>query len=317
MATGIQQAGPARKFLAAACRPDAAAASRPQTRLIALTALLTLGLMLAARFDLSAAEQELKANTSRSARDDALRSIPLEKLPSESKAKVAAVLNNATIFRRLPVQVVECEPELFDFLVRQPEVVVDIWQVMGVSKVSMDRPDDTHFRCSDGDGTNARGEFVFRNHDTQIIYAEGIYEGPLFPRPVRGQLVTVLKTASIRETNGRYYVTARLDTFLHVDNVGVEIIAKMFQGWLGHTIDHNFVEVVAFLGSVSHAAENNPQGMRRLAAKFNHVEPIRRQQFVNLTDQVAKKMSGRQLAESEDDPALAKVINMSGGPQPK
>ena len=255
---------------------------------------------------MSAAEQEIKADTSRSAHDDALRAIPLEKLPAESKTKVAAVLNNSTIFRRLPVQVVECEPELFHFLVRQPEVVVNIWQVMGVSNVSMDRPDDTHFRCSDGEGTTARGEFVFRNHDTTVLYAEGYYEGPLFPRPVRGQMVTVLKTASIRETNGRYYVTARLDTFLHVDNVGVEIVAKMFQGWLGHTIDHNFSETVSFLGSVSHAAENNPQGMRRLAAKLSQVEPSRRQQFVSLTDRVAEKMTGVQLAES-DDPALAKV----------
>ncbi len=133
-----------------------------------------------------------------------------------------------------------------------------------------------------------------------------------FLAPCAARWLRCLKTAAIRETNGRYYVTARLDTFLHVDNVGVEIIAKMFQGWLGHTIDHNFGEAVAFLGSVSHAAENNPQGMHRLAAKLNHVDPHHRQQFVALTDQVAEKMSGMQLADS-DDPALAKVLTASGG----
>ncbi len=268
--------------------------------------------MLADHCLLSAAEQELKANTSRPARDDALRCIPLDKMSADTKSKVAAVLNNTTIFRRLPVQVVECEPELFQFLVRQPEVVVNIWQVMGVSNISMDRPDDIHFRCADGDGTTAHGEFAFRSYDTQVIFSEGLYEGPLFPRPVRGQAVIVLKTASIRETNGRYYVTARLDTFVHVDNVGVEIVAKMFQGWLGHTIDHNFSEAVAFLGSVSHAAENNPQGMRRLAAKLNHVDDGHRRQFIALTDHVAEKMAGMQLAES-DDPALAKVLTTSAG----
>lgn len=316
METGIQQAAPARTLCAAPRRPEHAAASPQNFLRPALLALLVAGLFFAGRCHVSAAEQEIKANTSRSARDDAFRSVPLDKLSSDSKAKVSAVLNNTTIFRRLPVQVVESEPELFHFLVRQPEVVVNIWKVMGVSNVSMDRPDDVHFRCSDGDGTTARGEFVFRNHDTQIIYAEGLYEGPLFPRPVRGQIVAVLKTAAIRETNGRYYVTARLDTFLHVDNVGVEIVAKMFQGWLGHTIDHNFNETVAFLGSVSHAAENNPQGMRRLAAKLNQVEPNRRQQFVDLTDHVADKMSGMKLAD-DDDPALAKVVKTSGGPQSK
>jgi hypothetical protein len=204
---------------------------------------------------------------------------------------VSRVLENATVFRRLPVQVVDCEPELFHFMVRQPEVLVNIWQLMGLSNVSFDRTDDVHFRCSDGDGTTARGEFVWRNHDTLVVYAEGSYDGPLFPKTVRGDVVLVLKTASMRETNGRYYVTSRLDTFIHVDNVGVEIIAKMFQGWLGRTIDHNFSEAVSFLGTISHSAETNPDSMRRVAARFTHVDRDHRQQFVDLTDQVAAKLS--------------------------
>ncbi len=217
------------------------------------------------------------------------------------------MLDNTSVFRRLPVQVVDCEPELFHFLVHQPEVIVNIWQVMGVTNVALDRPDETHFRCTDGDGTTAHGEIVFQNEDTQIIYAEGEYDGPLFPKPVRGQVVAVLKSASIRETNGRYYVTTRLDTFMHVDNVGLEVIAKMFQGWLGKTIDHNFIETVAFVGSVSHAAERNPQGMRRLAAKLTRVDRERRDQFVALTDHVAEKMSGQELADG-GDPALANAM---------
>jgi hypothetical protein len=307
MVTSIQKAGAARTICAPARRSDSAASRRRKILLSVLAGLIAASLVLMARFSSLAAEPELKANTSRAAREDAVRSIPLDKVSPEIRSKVATVLDNASIFRRLPVQVADCEPELFHFLVRQPEVVVNIWQVMGVSNVSMERPDETHFRCSDGDGTTAHGEFVFRNHDTQVLFAEGVYDGPLFPRPVRGQAVIVLKTACIRETNGRYYVTARLDTFLHVDNFGVEMVAKMFQGWLGHTIDHNFGEAVAFLGSVSHAAENNPLGMRRMAAKLNHVDPEYRQQFVELTDHVAEKMSGMQLADG-DDRALSNAI---------
>src|SRR5689334_5605578 len=57
------------------------------------------------------AEPPSKASTSHAAHDDALRAIPLDKLPAEVRPRVAAVLNDTSLFRRLPVQVVDCEPE--------------------------------------------------------------------------------------------------------------------------------------------------------------------------------------------------------------
>ncbi len=254
------------------------------------------------------AEPAPKATTSHAAHDDAIRAITLDKLPAESRAKVTAVLNDTSLFRRLPIQVVDCEPELFGFMESNPDIIVNIWQLMGITNVKLDRIDGNRFRCSDGDGTTARAEIVYRNRDTEIIYAEGLYEGPLFPKAVRGECVGVIKTASQRDTNGRYYVTVRLDTFLHVENVGVELLAKIFQGLVGRTIDHNFEETVGFLGSVSRTAESNPRGMQRLATKLTRIEPSRRDEFVAMTDQVASKLAGVELAENDTNSILTGVV---------
>ena len=142
-----------------------------------------------------AAEPPSKASTSHAAHDYALRAIPLDKLPAEVRPRVAAVLNDTSLFRRLPVQVVDCEPELFNFMESNPDVIVNIWQLMGVTNVKLDRVEGNRFRCTDGDGTTAKAEIIFRNADTEIIYAEGFYDGPLFPKPVRGQCVGVIKSA--------------------------------------------------------------------------------------------------------------------------
>jgi hypothetical protein len=154
-------------------------------------------------------------------------------------------------------------------------------------------------------------EVVFRNRDTQVIYAEGFYDGPLLPNKVRGECVVVLKHVSKREQNGRYVETARLDTFLRVDNAGIEIIARLFQGLVGRTIDHNFGETVAFLGSVSRTAEKNPRGMRRLAAKLDQVSPERREQFIAVTDRVPEKLLDSKLEDGDDNLPLAEVVQSS------
>jgi hypothetical protein len=258
----------------------------------------------------NAADASGKSLTSASTHDEAVRLIPLNRLPPETRSKVAAVIDNVSLYRRLPTESVDCEPDLFRFLVNNPDVLVNIWKVMGVSNVTLDRVDNDHYRCSDGDGTTARVEVVYRSAQVEVIYADGLYDGPLFPRPVRGQCVAVLQYTNNRQTSGRFEETAKLDTFLHVDNVGIELLAKLFQGLVGRTIDHNFAETVSFIGSVSRTAETNPRSIHRLAGKLDNVEPERRSQFVAVTDRVAMKLADAKAAgDDADQSALAQVID--------
>ncbi len=317
MLTCAEMVGAARRFRAVALARWLSVGTILQTSavLCAITLLGTAWLVPAVTNSLAAAEPvgttTGKATTSRGARDEALHAIPLDKLPAETRGKVTAVLDDVSLYRRLPTQAVDCDADLFRFVMNNPDVMVNIWRVMGVTNVTMDRIDGTHFRCSDGDGTTAKVEVVFRGPQMQVIYAEGFYDGPLFPRSVRGTCVAVLQYNSVRKASGRYEETAQLDTFLHVDNVGIELLAKLFQGLVGKTIDHNFVETISFIGSMSRTAELNPRGMRRLTARLDHVDADRREQFTAVSDEVAAKMIDLKYSEEEENPPLTEVVQSS------
>jgi hypothetical protein len=222
------------------------------------------------------------ATTSWAARDEAIQSIPFDKLGRDMRGRIATVINNASIYRRLPTQSIDCDPDLFVFLVRNPEVVVDIWRVMGITNMTLDRNGPDRYRASDGQGTTGNVEFAYRSSDLHVIYSEGMYDGPMFPAKLRGQCVMVLKTASARDAGGRAYVTNRLDAFLRIENLGAEIVARTLQPLLGKTADHNFSETSSFVGTLAHTAESNPNGVSRLAQRLSHVEPQVRQQLADL-----------------------------------
>jgi hypothetical protein len=233
------------------------------------------------------------ATSSRAAREDAIRSVPMDKLDDATREKVAGAISNASIYRRLPIQVIDCDPDLYLFLVRHPEVIVGIWDVMKISNVALTRTGPDTFRASDGAGTNCQVKFCYSNHETQVIYAEGSYDGPIFNRPVRAKCVLILKSGYMQETNGRYYVTSRMDTFIQIEHVGVEILAKTLQPLVHRSADYNFVETAAFVGTVSRAAELNAPGIQRLAIKLPKIEPEVRQRFSDLAVEVAKKAAIR------------------------
>ncbi len=235
-----------------------------------------------------------QATSSRAAREDALRSIPLEKLPAEMREQVTSTLKATSLFRRLPVQVTPCDPEMYLFLVRHPEVVVNIWEVMNISNVALQRTGSDTFRATDNAGTLCNVKFCYSDDETHVIYAEGAYSGPMFNRPIRARCVLLLKSGYMQETDGQYYVTSRMDTFIQIEHAGVEVLAKTLQMLIHRSADYNFVETAAFLGTISRTAEANPYGMRRLADKLTNLRPEVRNQFAELSVEVGEKARERQ-----------------------
>jgi hypothetical protein len=230
-----------------------------------------------------------EASTSEAARRDAVRSIPLDKLSAEDRAKVESVLANVSIFRRMPVRVVDCDPDMYLFLVRHPDVVVNIWEVFRISQLRLREAGDEQFRVVETDGATVNFKFVHKSHDVHVVYGEGVYQGPLLPRAVKGRGVLVLKTGYVRETNGRYYVTSRLDSFVSIEPAGAELVTKTMSPVLGKTVDSNFVQTLAFLGSLSRTAEVNSHGVQRLGEQLTHVQPDVRKRFVELAADMPQK----------------------------
>jgi hypothetical protein len=246
-----------------------------------------------------------KASTSHAAREDAVKSIPFDKLDAESRAKVVSVLRDVSFFRRMPVQVVPCDPDLFLFLVRHPDVIVNIWQVMGVTRIEMQETGPNTFHVVDPAGTKGSAEYLYSDHETQLIYSEGAYEGPLFTRPARGRCLMVLKTAYVREPDGRYYITTRVDVFMRMENIGVDLLTKAFSPLVGKVADLNLAYTAGFFASFSRAAEKNPQGARRLADKLSTVRPEVRERLAQLAEQAAEKAAELAEPDAAEQPRVA------------
>jgi hypothetical protein len=245
-----------------------------------LLALLTTGAQAAAPSDNAPAASGSDATSSRAARDEAVRAIPWKSMSPAGRQTAQSIINNTSIYRRLPTRIIDCDPDLFTFLLQHPEVVIDVWRVMGISQVALIKAPDGSYRGSDGAGTTGNVRYLFSNwgegaHNTAVVYADGAYQGPPFGTALKAQTIMLMRSDSIRETNGRRYITVKVDTFVRIEQLGVEIIAK------------------TFVSNFSRTAEKNPQGMKRLAGRLNTLDEPTRAQLVNLCFRTAERYAQR------------------------
>ncbi|MCI0492700.1 MAG: hypothetical protein L0Z07_07170 [Planctomycetes bacterium] len=254
---------------------------------------VSLGLaMLAA--SLAHAATSTDATSNRVAREEAVRAIPWQEMVPLDRRNAHFVVKNAAIYRRLPTRVIDCDPDMFVFLAQHPEVIIDVWHVMGVSQVKLDRMPDGAFRGTDGAGTTGTVRYLYSNwgegtQNLAVVFAEGAYEGQPFVQPIQAQTLVLLRYDTVQETNGRHYITVRVDSFVHIEQIGIELVAKTVQPWITKTADRNLIETLSFVSNFSRTAEKNPQGMRRLATRLTAVDEPTRDLLVQLCFRTAER----------------------------
>ena len=233
------------------------------------------------------ATEGMEASTSKAARQEAIKAIPLKKVNPRYRSAVQNVLRTNSLYRRLPTQMVDCNPELFTFLAQNPEMLVEVWRYLGITKVELQRTGANSFRLADNAGTTGKLTIVEQDCNEQaqnriVMYAEGAYEGRPFKQPVRAQCVLLLRSGSLKETNDRDYVAARLDSFIHIDRTSIELFAKAVHPLVGRTADRNFGDTLTFVSNFSAEAETRPSTIEKLVSRLPHVSSDRKDRLIQI-----------------------------------
>lgn len=244
----------------------------------------------------------------------AIEQIPWEKLSPPNRERVLEVVNRSAMFRRMPGRVIQCEPEFYQFLVENPNVVVGVWQVLGVTKMRLEPRGNDGYLMDDAAGTVAHLQYLLSSPNCHVVYAEGQYSGPLMFRPVQGRCVVVLNSTYLRENDGTAYVSADLDLFVQIDRAGLELLTKAMNPFFGAMAENNYRQTFAFLGSLYRTAAVRSTAMRRLAEQLTNVSPAVREQFASLIADAARRESENQTRESDSatGPEVAETPNQEG-----
>lgn len=245
-----------------------------------------------------------EATSSREAREQAEKMIPWRDLEANQQRAVRHLVDNASLYRRLPTRVVDCDPELFNFLTQHPEVVTDVWKLMGIGVLDVQRTGPGKFTARDSAGTTGTLTFLAQRYspearNTLLLYGEGEFAGAPLPRSVKAKTLLLVRSGSTVETNGRPYVTAVVDTWVLLDRSGVELVAKTLQPLVSKAADHNFTETMKFVSTFSHTAETNPDGMERLSQKLPSADAPTKTELVTVARATASRSEERDKARGE------------------
>ncbi|WP_146516705.1 hypothetical protein [Rubripirellula amarantea] len=236
---------------------------------------------------------EDSGDSSTELKNDALRRLPLKRLTPAAQQRIMDIADSPTIYRRLPAQAIDCDQDMFLFLTRNPEVMVGIWDLMGITNVDIRRTGPYQLEARDGSGTTCLIDLVYGDPNVHIYVATGSYDGKMVARPIRGSGVFMVTSRYAHGADGRTTVTGTIDCFLQMDSLGADLVARTLSGLIGRSADNNFIETARFMAQVSHASQRNPASMLDVAGRIPQVNDATRANFSKVIQDVAIRAQDR------------------------
>lgn len=227
--------------------------------------------------------------TSINQRREVVKNLPLNRLTKNAKQRILSITKSPTLYRRLPTQDIECDKDMFLFLARNPEVLVGMWELMGITQVKIKRTGPYHLEANDGSGTTCKVDLIYGDQNVHIYSAEGGYEGRMTPKPIRGKGVFVLRSSYRRGQSGKTIVNGTLDCFVQFDSFGTDLVARTLGGIIGKSADSNYVETARFVQQISQASVKNPPAMLDIANRLPQVSAATRKKFAEVVVTVARR----------------------------
>lgn len=230
----------------------------------------------------------------RDTRRRAIEAIPLDRMPAADRRIAEQAIERTTLYRRLPTASIACDAALLDFVLSKPETLVEVWRVLGISRLTLDPVAAGQWRLADGYGTVGGVRLLHRERGDggglYVFHGRGAYDGPLAPKQLTGSCLVVVRYATAPAVAaGRQRQTVQIDAFLDVDGMGLEIVTRSLQPLIVHSAASNLHEISLFVTQFAAAASRNPAAVSRIADRMTRTVPADRAALVTLA-------SGRQAA---------------------
>lgn len=285
-----------------------------------LLVLFCVGLLFGALFFLTSSEIALGQGigTEHAKNNTDSTAIPWSSLDERSKRLIREVIDNKTFLRHLPRQVGYCDPEMYDFMISHPDVVVELWELLGVTQISLKETGPNKYLLKEGTATSSQVEVLYKSESLCIVYGSGEYEatlGPLVRRKINGDVILILKSRYGWDKENRPIVQSDLDAYVRIHNPGAEMLAKILLPVVGKIADSNFEQTVGFVMNISDAAQEDFDPLLEFAQRMDNVRPEVAEEFALVAEATFDREVDRYvaLATASQQP-LGKLVYPSTSP---
>jgi hypothetical protein len=233
--------------------------------------------------------------------------VPLDKIPPQHRDSVVEIIRDHTMHRKAPADAFPCSSKLYLSLLNEPAVTLALWQDLAASPVKLRQIDPNRFQGTDGSGTTATWEYLYRSPKLHVLLSDLDYVSPRGAARLNGRILLIVHSGFYREVNGEPWIQHDVEAFVKVDSKGWKALARTVRPLLEKVLEDQVQEAGWFVSLMGRLVETYPNWACSVVLKQAQIDPATRQGFRDLVVQAKRPnaSSGRpQMADNANPDAL-------------
>lgn len=229
--------------------------------------------------------------------------VPLDKIAPQHREAVVEIIRDHTMHRKSAGDSFPCNSKLYLSLLNEPEVTLALWQDLASSPVKLRQIDPNRYQGTDGGGTTATWEYVYRSPKLHVLLSDLDYVSPRGSAKLNGRILLIVHSGFYREVNGEPWIQHDVEAFVKVDSKGWKALARTVRPLLEKVLEDQVKEAGWFVSLMGRLVESYPTWACSVVLKQGQIDMTTRQGFRDLVVQVKRPNAspGRpQMAENSN-----------------
>ena len=210
---------------------------------------------------------------------DPAQVVPLDKIPPELREPVAEVIRDHTMHRKAAAETFPCHSKVYLSLLNEPAVTLALWQDLAKTPVTLSRVDANRYQGSDGMGTTATWQYVYRSPKLHVLYSDLEYSSPRGAAKLNGRIVLIVHTGFYREVNGEPWIQHDVEAYVKVDSKGWKALAKTVRPLVENKLEEQVHEAGLFVSLMGRLVERYPNWACSVVLSQNQIDAATRTSF--------------------------------------
>jgi hypothetical protein len=237
---------------------------------------------------------------------DPAQIVPLEKIALAHREAVSEVIASHTLHRQGAVDTFPCNPQLYLSLLNEPLLTLALWKDLSTSPAQLQQIGPDRYQGTDGAGTTASWEYVYRSPKLHVLLCNLDYQGgPRGNARLEGRIVLIVRTEYFRKAASEHWIRHDIEAFVKVDSKGWRTVARTIRPLIEKVLEDQVQEAGWFISLMGRLVELYPTWACQVAQQVPQLRPEAREGFRALV------LQNKRPGASTGRPVLAENPNPS------
>ncbi len=231
--------------------------------------------------------------------------VPLDQLTPQHRETVSEVIRDHTFHQQGEPEMFPCHGSLYLSLLNEPLMPLTLWKDLSDSAVQLQKVGPDRYDGTDGAGSSAIWEFVFRSPRLHVLLAHFNYISPRTGARIDARIVLIVHSAYVHDASKEPWVRHNVEAYVKVDSKGWKTLARTVRPLLERILEEQVREAGYFISLMTRLVMTHPNWACQIVAGHPSIDPAAKQRFNVLVAQTSRPgaSKGRPIVAQNNAPA--------------